>query len=146
MAKIEWIEYRLLNWARWKLCSGGGALGFAQVVLENLPNAGRSGYIEAAIPISDVEAHETDDCINRLAPPGLALTIHAVYAGHGGIKDKARRLCVAEATVHARVEQAHRQLSAMLCDKQCARDLERQRVEALQHAEKVNRMSISHRE
>lgn len=133
MARIEWIEHRLQNWARWKLAAGGGALGYASVSMAEA-NADRDGYVEAAIPISDVEASETDEAIQRLNPPGLRLTIVEVYTGRGGIKDKARRLCCGEATVHARVDQAHRQIAEHLNDRKRRRDAERARVEALQRS------------
>lgn len=137
MARIEWIEQRLQNWARWKLARGGGALGYAQVNLADA-DAGRDGYIEARIPTSDVEAAETDQAVARLNPPGLALTVREVYVGAGGIKDKARRLTCGVATVYARVEQAHRQLASDLSDKARRREVERERVEALQAGTRPN--------
>lgn len=133
MARIEWVEHRLLNWARWKLCQGSGMLGYAAVNLAE-SSSGRDGYVEARIPISDVDATETDQCISQLNPPGLALTVREFYLGRGGIKDKARRLCCAEATVYARVDQAHRQLSTLLADRQRRRDVERERIEAVQQS------------
>ena len=133
MARIEWIEHRLLNWARWKMAAGSGALGFAAVSMSEA-NADRDGYIEAAIPISDVEAGETDAAVRRLNPPGLHLTVVEVYTGRGGIKDKAKRLCCAEATVHARIDQAHRQIAAQLNERRRRADDERARVQALQRS------------
>lgn len=131
MARIEWIEHRLQNWARWRLSQGRGALGYAAVNLADA-DAGRDGYIEASIPISDVEASETDQALQRLNPPGLALTVVEVYTGRGGIKDKARRLCCAEVTIYARIDQAHRQLAELLNERRRVRDAERARVEKLQ--------------
>lgn len=131
MARIEWVESRLLNWARWKLDPGDGALGYARPNVAGI-NAGRDGYIEASIPISDVEASETEQAVQRLNPPGLVMTVFEVYCGAGGIKDKARRLCCAEATVHARIDQAHRQLATHLAERQRQREAERARVERVQ--------------
>lgn len=131
VARIEWVEHRLQNWARWTLAAGSGGLGYARVDLADA-DAGRDGYVEARIPISDVEAAETDQAIGRLTPPGLALTVREVYVGPGGIKDKARRLCCAEATVHARIGQAHLQLARDLAERQRVREAERRRVELLQ--------------
>lgn len=136
MARIEWVEHRLQNWARWQLCRGGGVLGYAQVQLASGVNAGRDGYVTAAIPISDVEASETDTAIGRLNPPGLALTVREVYAGAGGLRDKAQRLCCSEATVHARVDQAHKQLAAFFLDAEQRRKVERARVEQLQEGKR----------
>lgn len=130
MARIEWVEHRLQNWARWRMCRGAGMLGYARADLAS-GQTGRDGFVEASIPISDVEASETDQAIQRLNPPGLALTLVEVYCGRGGLKDKARRLCCSEVTVHARVDQAHRQLVRLLDEARKARESERQRVEAL---------------
>lgn len=132
MARIEWVEQRLQNWARWRLCEGAGVLGYAAVNYADAVNGGRRGYVEAAIPISDVDASETDQAIRRLHPPGLALTVEEVYVGQGGIRDKALRLCCTEGTVHARIDQAHRQLATDLAAAQARRRAERERVEALQ--------------
>lgn len=131
MARIEWVEYRLLNWANWKLSRGGGVLGYASVNLAN-PDGGRDGYVEARVPISDVDADEVERAIGQLNPPGLALTVREVYAGPGGIRDKARRLCCAEATVYARIDQAHVQLARLLSDQQRLRAQARRDVERLQ--------------
>lgn len=115
------------------MAAGSGALGFAAVSMSEA-NADRDGYIEAAIPISDVEAGETDAAVRRLNPPGLHLTVVEVYTGRGGIKDKAKRLCCAEATVHARIDQAHRQIAAQLNERRRRADDERARVQALQRS------------
>lgn len=133
MARIEWVEHRLLNWARWKLCRGSGMLGFAKVNYAEA-SSGRDGYVDARIPISDVDADETDQCIGQLNPPVLAETVSRFYLDPGGIKDKARRLCCAEATVYARVDQAHRQLGTLLAERQRRREAERQRIEAVQQS------------
>lgn len=132
MARIDWIELRLQNWARWVLMRGGGKLGFAAVDLGADADAGRDGYIGAAIPISDVEASETDDAVRRLYPGGLALTVVEHYTGRGGIKDKLTRLCCAEPTYHRRIDQAHQQLATHFLAAQDRQRAARERVEALQ--------------
>lgn len=131
MARIEWVEQRLQNWARWKIVRGGGMLGYAGV---NLAAAGgaREPWAAAAIPISDVEASETDEAVQRLSPGGLALTVIEHYAGQGGIKDKLQRLCCAEPTYHKRIDEAHRQIAGHILERQAQRRAERERVESLQ--------------
>ena len=132
MAKIEWIEQRLQNWARWRLRAGGeGPLGYASVELGGGANMGRSGYVEAAIPIGDVEAAETDSAIARLYPGGLRLTVIEVYTGRGGMKDKAKRLACGESTIHARIDQAHKQLAEHFMAQNDRFRNERYRLEAL---------------
>lgn len=131
MPRIDWIERRLLNWARWKLNRGSGVLGYAAV---NLAEAGtdRDTSDVSPIPISDVEASDTDAAIKLLNPPGLALTIAEFYIGRGTIKDKCRRLCCGESTVYARIDQAHRKLADHINGEEARRKAERTRVEQLQ--------------
>lgn len=129
MARIEWVEYRLLNWARWKLCSGSGGLGYASVNLTD-PNVGRDGYAEAAIPISDVEASSTDDAISRL-PGELKATVIEVYTGPGGETDHLRKLFCAKATMHARIGRAHRLLADHFTAQADRQRVERERLAQL---------------
>jgi len=131
MARIDWVDQRLQNWARWKVQRGGGVLGYAQVQL-SAANSGRDGYVSSAIPTSDVEASETDCEVNRLSPPGLMLTVTEHYVGRGGIKDKLLRLCCAEQTYHKRIDQAHQQMAARFLETHARQRDERYRVEALQ--------------
>lgn len=129
MARIEWIEQRLHNWVRWKLLSGGGRLGYAAV---NLAEAGmpREPYADAPIPTSDIDASELDDAIERL-PSELKATVHEVYLGRDTLREKMRRLCIAEPTLHKRIGQAHRLLADHLLAQQDKRKEERRRVEEL---------------
>lgn len=131
MARIDWIEQRLQNWARWKLMQGGGVLGYAAVDLQGVGSTAEP-WAAAAIPVSDVEAGETDEAVQRLSPGGLALTVIEHYTGRGGIKDKLARLCCAERTYHTRIDQAHRQLADHFNARQERQRAERARVEALQ--------------
>lgn len=120
------------NWARWTLTQGSGVLGYAAVNLADA-DAGRDGYIEAPVPVSDVEARETDDAVARL-PGELKATVIELYLGKGGIKDKLARLYCAEGTLHRRIGQAHRLLADHFLVQQDKRRAERDRVEGLQAA------------
>jgi hypothetical protein len=130
MARIDWIERRLLNWARWRLTRGMGGLGYAGV---NLAEAGTAAATDDPnpIPISDVEASETADALLRLNPPGLRLSVEEFYIGRGGVRDKCRRLCCGESTLYARIDQAHRQLADLLNEADKRRRAERERVEGV---------------
>lgn len=129
MARIDWIEQRLQNWVRWKLMSGRGALGYASVNLAaaDMP---REPYADVPIPTSDIDASELDDAIERL-PSELKATVHEVYLGTNTMREKMRRLCIAEATLHARIGRAHRLLADHLAARQDRRAVERARVEQL---------------
>lgn len=136
MARIEWVEQRLQNWARWRLMSGSGVLGYAGV---NLAEAGgvREPYAEAPIPVTEVEASETDTAVERL-PGHLKATVLELYLGQGGIRDKLKRLCCSEPTLHRRIEQAHRLLADHFTALDDRRRAERARVEALQRSVRPN--------
>lgn len=135
MARIDWIEHRLLNWARWKLSYGGGALGYASVPLGVVTVGERSTADEAPIPINDIEAGETDDAVKRL-PSELRATVVEYYTGRGGEQDHLRVLCCARATLHARVDRAHRLLADHFTARKDRAEEERKRVEALQQFSK----------
>lgn len=131
MARIEWVEHRLQNWARWRLGSGGGSLGYSAsrptpegVVL-------REPYAEVPIPVSEIEASDTDALVSRL-PGELRRTVEEWYVGTGTLAEKLARLCCAARTLHDRIDRAHRIIAEHLHAKRQRQDDERRRVEALQ--------------
>lgn len=126
MARLEYIEHRLVNWAKWKL---GRSVSYARPNLEEVVRS--DPYAAAPVPVSDVEASETDDAINAL--PGLLIvTVYEHYLGKGGEVDRLRRLGCAKATMHERIGQAHRLLASWFTNAAERRRTERERVEALQ--------------
>lgn len=131
MARIEWVEHRLQNWARWRLMGGSGALGYAAVNLGAALNGGRAGYVTSVIPVSDVDAAEVDDAVERL-PGHLKITVIEVYTGEGGLAAKLQRLACAESTMHRRIGDAHRLLADHFLAKDDKQRAERARVELLQ--------------
>lgn len=131
MARVDFVEARLQNWALWKIARGAGEMGFSKVDLAGA-NGGRSGYITAAVPIMDAEAAATDGAVHRLSPRGLTLTVHAYYCAPGGHKEKAALLSCSVAAMYARIDQAHRQLADHFLAQQDQQRTERARVEALQ--------------
>ena len=134
MARIEAIEHRLLNWARWRLTRGTGVLGYASVDLTNPTPTMREPYAETPIPTNAVEAAETDSAVNRLHPGGLKLAVEEFYVGCGGVKDKARRLGIGESTLYLRIDQAHQQLAEHFAARAAKARDERRRVELAQRA------------
>lgn len=131
MARIEDIERRLLNWARWKGGAGQGGLGFAGVNMDS--GGGSDGYREAVIPTMDCEAEETDRAVMSLASE-LRATVELVYRGRGTMAEKARRLCITEAGVYRRIDQAHARIQQWLADLAQVRKHQRERMEALQRS------------
>jgi hypothetical protein len=125
MAKIDSIEHRLLNWARWKLRSGG-TLNYAGVNYDSVGSS--SGYREAVIPIVDCEADETEAAIQQL-PVHLRDTLAAHYTGtHTDIPSQASSLGCSVSTVHARISDAHARLFAHFELKRQAGQAERERL------------------
>lgn len=134
MARIEDIERRLLNWARWKAGGRTGGLGYSSLNLTAaMTGGGRDGYRESVIPTNDCEAAETDRAVTQLSSE-LRRTIEVVYLEGGGIASKARKLCVTERTVHARIEHAHQKLARWLAEQHAVRRAQRELNERLQAA------------
>ena len=129
MARIEDIERRLNNWARWKLGPPVGGLGFSSPGSVRI--ASGYSYREAVIPTVDCEAEETDRAVATLEEP-LRTTIEKVYIGAGSMKRKAAALGVSEQTILERVWTAHRRLASWVSDQQRHAQNERLRVERLQ--------------
>lgn len=131
MARIDWIEQRLLNWQRWKL-GGGGVLGHAGTSWADF-GMPRDTYGEVPIPTSNVEGGETDDAVQRL-PSELKATVIETYLGTGGMRKHCERLAIGESTLHARIDRAHRLLADHFMARQDKARDERERVEGLQHS------------
>ena len=131
MARVDWIEQQLQNWARWKCSAGLGALGFSRVDLEAAIGNDRPDEQEARIPTVDCDASAYDDAINRL-PSELKATVYVVYLAPGGRKDHARRLACTSATIDARIWRAHRLLADHFMAQQDKQRRERARIDAAQ--------------
>lgn len=112
MARIEWVKHRLNNWAEWKAREAGGGLGFASQS-SFLKEAAQDGYREALVPVDAVDASVTDLGVESLrgAKVHLYETLRAMYVQGLGVKESARRLCKAESTIKAHLEQADHALS-----------------------------------
>ena len=128
MARIEDIDRRLCNWARWSLGARSGGLGFASS--SPARDGGGYGYRDAVIPTVDCEAEETNRAVQSL-DERLRLTLTQVYIGAGSMKRKAGSMGVSEAAVNLRVWDAHRRLAAWFSERQREIRAERQRVESL---------------
>lgn len=135
MARIDWIEQRLQNWARWKLTRGGGVQGYAGVNFAALggANAGRDGYVESVVPINELEAGATDTAIDTLAPD-LQRAVRAWYLRREGKVQAAAEAGCAVSTMFARIDLAHMKLAQHFSDQARRASDERARVESLQTA------------
>lgn len=132
MARLEDVERRLLNWARWVHMQGSdGALGYAEVRLGGDGVGQRAAYREASIPVIECEAAETDQAVKAL-PGELRATVVTVYTASGTRTDHLRVLHISLSTLKARIGEAHRLMSRYFADRHTAAAVERARVEALQ--------------
>jgi hypothetical protein len=138
MARIEWIETRLRNWARWRLNKGAGVLGFAAVNMQKALSGVREAYADAPVPTNAIEAGETDDAVARLAAPlRKAVEVHYLEQAPGvrqrlaTMDDKLRHLCCAKRTYYERIDHAHHALAEHFAAREDKRRAERQRVEGL---------------
>ncbi|WP_449574979.1 hypothetical protein [Methylibium petroleiphilum] len=132
MARDPDMERRLRNWARWRIGNSSGGLGFASAKLEERVDGG--GYdAQARMPTIDHEAGETEEAVLAL-DSRLRATVESVYVASGTVSSKAARLCCSEATIHARIIEAHRALARWFSEKAATRREERARVEKLQRA------------
>lgn len=132
MARIEDIERRLLNWARWRAGAGSGGMGYAGV---NWGSDGgtRSAYREARIPTLDCDGEEMDRAVRSLSSE-LRRTVEVHYCESRSEVDAMARLACGRSTLHARLGRAHLLLQAWLANQQRLRDDERARVEAIEQA------------
>jgi hypothetical protein len=130
MARIEDIERRLQNWARWKHGAGSGGLGFSAGG-GTFGGGSGSRYREAVVPTSDCEASDTDLAVNDLEAR-LRLTVCQVYLTGDSPAIDAAMLGCTESAVKARIWQAHARIEAWFTGREAARRAERDRVEALQ--------------
>lgn len=111
MAKIEWVELRLRNWARWKASGGSGGLGYASGSLNDRVDGDR--YRESVIPTDEVDASVTDQAVQslQLTRSHLHLTLVCVYIKDMPRADAARRMQCSLDAVYARRDEAHRALA-----------------------------------
>jgi hypothetical protein len=116
MARIKWVDERLIAWARWRATPGGnGGLGYPkQSALARLtPSASRN---EARVPVCDEECWQTNKAVESLSEGHkVLLTLYYVDGqGISWIKDKLR---LSAAAVHARLEVIDKTLARIFTSK-----------------------------
>lgn len=116
MARIEWVNQRLHNWALWKEREGRGSLGFYTASAFTKMVVDTSGYRELMNTVDDIEAQVTDEAVQSLLSEHAHLhrTLVLIYLNDTGIRRAASMLSCAESTVKARLEQADQQIATFL--------------------------------
>lgn len=128
MARIEEVERRLLNWARWRIGGQRGGLGFAAVSWGMTTGGQRNR--EAIIPTDAAEASETDWAVRALEHELQAVVV-AHYAEGLSVAALSVRSSCSTAAVYSRIDRVHRLLDQAFRDMAIARRTERARIEGL---------------
>ena len=134
MARIDWIQTKLKNWANWKVREQSGGSGWSSQS-SFLREAISSGYRESVIPVDDIDAALTNTAVEslRAGQSHLHMTLQLIYIGPPreaplGIRETARRMARAESTIKANLDQADHALAQWFRD----RSERQQRDSALQ--------------
>jgi DNA-directed RNA polymerase specialized sigma24 family protein len=115
MARIDWVEQRLKNWALWKAREDGGGRGFSSTT-SFLHDADTSRYRESQIPVDEVESSVTNEAVETLEAH-LRDTVRMIYLEDTGVRGAARRLNRAESTIHSHLGQADAYLARWFVDR-----------------------------
>jgi hypothetical protein len=130
VARIEWVQQRLENWALWHERNAGGGRGFAPQA-SFLSEVDSSRYRESHVPVDEVEAGVTNEGVASLKPDHehLHRTLQLVYLADAGIKGTAKAVQRSESTVHAHLSQADALLAQWFTDRKRAREARRKSLE-----------------
>jgi DNA-directed RNA polymerase specialized sigma24 family protein len=129
MARLDWMDRELNNWARWCIASTQGGGNYARVgTFERVDCDGHDA--PAIIRIDDAEAAIIDAGIKTLEPD-LQSALHLHYVDNQGLASKLRRAGCTERTFYVRIERAQHRLAAWMADRKAAAKAEQARVAAL---------------
>jgi hypothetical protein len=112
MARIEWVQLRLNNWALWKARNASGGMGYASQASFLAERVDNSRYRESVVPVDDVDAAVTDQGVMAMkaALPHLYETLSCIYLKDLGIKGTMSRLGRSQASVYAQLDAIDRWL------------------------------------
>lgn len=106
MARIDWIQLRLKNWALWKVAGNSGGLGFRSqaAFLAMHVDCNR----DSPLPIDDIDAEKMDRAVEslKLGKGHLHKTLQLHYIKGLGLKDVALQMDRAISTIKANLDQA----------------------------------------
>lgn len=123
MARIEWVEQRLQNWALWQAHMMGDGLGYSSQSAFLNAGADPGRYRESSVPIDEVDAAVTDMAVAslKLGHGHLHQTLHLYYLKGMGITGTARAMRRAVSTVHAQLGQADALIATWFRDRNTKR-------------------------
>lgn len=113
MARIDWIEERLLRWAQAVTVGDGSGYPVMSVLHEDWmpPSPGVTPSMKVSVGRND--AASTHRAIGRLSQR-LQTTLVVHYVLRLRLVDQAERLGCAVDTVHGRIDSAHAQLASIM--------------------------------
>ena len=114
---IEYINVQLSIWGKWAVRRGDAGLGFPSIS-PMFMDAQHGGVYRSREPagVCDCEyVQETDQAVQRLAPPDRALCVEFYQRG-GKAVDIARRMGLARQRLYERLDAVHRQVMGHLND------------------------------
>lgn len=140
MARIDWVQLRLENWARWHATMNAGGLGFATQAAFLTEAVDCDEQQGARIPIDEVEAGITHEAVEALRATHAHLhqTIGLYYLRGEGISGTALKTQRAPSTIKARLAQADGLLATWFADRKRRKEAQaetlRQQIEAARPA------------
>ncbi|MBO9647376.1 MAG: hypothetical protein J7605_02615 [Variovorax sp.] len=117
MSRLQWVDARLQNWARWRSQMAGNGLGFASQAsfLNDQPGSDR----EVRIPVDEIEASVTQEAVESLkvARPHIYAVLYCMYPFGLGVTGTCRRLECARSNVYALLEVGDRLLATWFTER-----------------------------
>lgn len=139
MARIEWVEAKLNNWALWvqSEASGGNGYPTQSVLLANPVD--RSREIDLRSTVDSVEAMTTDRAVSslRVANAQIHRTLVCIYVEDRGVPGTAVQLGRSVATVHANLSRADELLRVWFNQHRQQQEDARARMENVQTLHKI---------
>lgn len=118
MARIDWIEARLLRWA--EACTVGDGSGYPMMSVLHEDWSPPGGGVIPSMKVSRAtDVMETMRAIDQLSLKlHQAVVVH--YCKRGAVERQCEELGCERWTLYARVEAAHAALAELLCSGKCA--------------------------
>jgi hypothetical protein len=108
MARIEWVDHRLKNWALWHERMNSGGMGYAAQSVLLSERVDCNGRPEAWIPVDEVDAEITNQAVEslKLGHGHLYQTLRLLYLKGAGIEGTARTMRRAVSTIYTQLARA----------------------------------------
>lgn len=114
MARIEWVDRRLREWAQWLMVGDGSGYPAKNTLHPEWspPTPGLTPTLKASAPSG---AKQTDRAVGMLSCR-MSDTLIVHYCMQLSVADQALKLAAQPSTVHARIDTAHGLLARLLSE------------------------------